>query len=105
VNSQDHIKNEIKEVFESLIDNYFSQENPSKDKGQKGSQFSFQKLLPSKQQEYEFNYHLKNLEKCISDIKRNPRVDGVNKSTKEKRVIIWGVTDYESLLNNMMTAI
>jgi len=90
-----NIKSEIKDVVSSLVDNYF-------DEKQESHSLKLQKISMTKREEKIFNSHMESLGEFIQQVQSNRSIDNEILATKNKKVIFWGHSDYESILNQAL---
>ncbi len=88
-------REEVNEITESLVDLFFN-------KG--GAHLKLQKVYLSKSDEKIFNALLYNVESFINGITKDQRERGEKIHSKDKKIVMWGHTTYEKILNNLQSA-
>lgn len=97
INSSESLTEEIKELFSTLVSDYFSnEENVS---------LKVQKLSMTEHEEKIFNSYLINLEKFIEDVKKERKKNPFQGKLKEQKVVVWGCADYGRLVQNTLKAV
>ena len=90
---KENVKEEIHELSESLVNNYFS--NPSK------NCLKVQKIYLSESDEKIFGSLLYNLETFIVSLRKDQREKGIRPSSKDQKVIMWGYSNYQNILEDI----
>ncbi len=102
INSSDNVKEEVKDLFISLVNTYFNQEKrPANDK--LGLKMKKVYLTPSEEKLY--NSYLYNLEEFIKGVENDRKLNPINSKVSEKKVIIWGHSNYSSLVDGILEAV
>ena len=91
VNSSENIKEEVKDLFVSLVNQYFSEK-------QKKFNLSVKKIWLDPFEEKILNSHLLNLQEFIKNVEKNEKYNRTRRSVSEKKVIMWGTSSYECLV-------
>ena len=91
LNSSEFVKNEIRDIFATHINECFEKE--------KKEQFKLKKFWMSSQDEVILKAHLKNLEDFIKGLPQN-----VGQKTKDQKVMFWGVSKYSDLAEGSLSA-
>ena len=94
INSPQCLKEEIRELFAALVNRYFSREqNPQ-------INLRVKKIWMSKTEEKIFNAHLYNLEEFLKGVEKNR-----GENLAQKKVVIWGHSDYSEILDSSLEAV
>jgi len=103
INKKENVKEEAKEIFTSLVNQYFKTE--TENKGQKLSHFKIQKMWLTKEEEMILNSHLSTLEGFFNGVKEARKYHPQREKTCEQRVVVWGMTEYSNLIDGVLKAI
>ncbi len=103
INKTEHIKEEAREIFTSLVNQYFKTETQKE--GPQSSQFKIQKMWLTKEEEMILNSHLSTLEGFFQGVKEARKYQPQREKTCEQRVVVWGMTDYSNLIDGVLKAI
>lgn len=103
VNKTEHIKEEAREIFTSLVNQYFKAETEVV--RPKSSQFKIQKMWLTKEEEMILNSHLNTLEGFFQGVKETRKYQPQREKTCEQRVVVWGMTDYSNLIDGVLKAV
>ena len=102
-NAQGHIKDEARELFVSLVNQYYKELNLT---GKSNYLLNLRKISFSPQELLIFNSYLEKIEQFITTVEKKERINPDNENkTGEKKVVIWGHGDYSSLVNCTLDAI
>ena len=87
------IQGEVQDLLSSMINEFFSNENSP-------DNFKLQKIYVTKQDEQVLNTLIGNMDNFVSEL----RVKNKNRCEflKEKRVVFWGQSSYENLINGIL---
>ena len=99
VNQTDNLKEEAREIFNSLVNQYFAREV------QKKAELKIQKVFLTADEEKVLRSHVINLENFFKGIKEARRSKPVNEKTCEQRVVVWGLTNYSDLVTGFLHAV
>ena len=88
INDEGNIKEEVKELFTSLVNGYFAKEKKSK--------LNIQKFYLNKDEEGIFNALVSNVESFIENIKKDRSRTKIG-STGEHKVFMWGSGKYQDI--------
>lgn len=102
INSKDSIKEEVKELFTNLVNEYFNKEQNKKSKD---TDLKVQKVWLSFDEEKLLNMHLVNLENFFKNIKLGRERNPIKEKTHEQKVVIWGVSNYSDLVLGALEAV
>lgn len=103
INKGENIKEEVKELFISLVNQYFKKD---KEKNQIVSpQLKVQKMWLTRDEEIILRSHMAGLDGFFNGVKDSRKVRPVNEKTSEQRVVIWGLSQYSDLINGMVEAV
>lgn len=103
VNKSDNVKEEAKELFISLVNQYFQ-----KDLAQKAAltpQLKIQKVWLTPDEELVLRSHMATLEGFFSGVKASRKVKPQREKTCEQRVVIWGLSQYSDLVEGVLRAV
>lgn len=101
INSDDNIKEEAKELFTGLVNQYFK-----KDLSKKLSPtLKIQKVWLTPEEEVLLNVHIVNLESFFQGIKNSRKTRPIKEKTHEQRVVIWGASRYSDLVHSVLAAV
>lgn len=97
INSTESLTEEIKELFSTLVSDFF--------KCEENVFLKVQKISMTEHEEKIFHSYLINLEKFIEDIKKERTKSPFQAKLKEQKVIVWGHADYGKLVQNTLKAV
>lgn len=103
VNQVDHVKEEAKELFVSLVNQYFSKSNERKSYPE--PQLKIQKVWLTKDEEVILRSHLAGLENFFSMVRASRKVKPEREKTCDQRVVIWGMSQYSDLVEGVLEAV
>ena len=98
INRNENIKEEVKELFTSLVNHYFHKEKEN-------SLLKIQKVWLTRDEEIILNTHMVNLENFFTGIKNSRKRNPVTEKTFEQRVVIWGSSQYSDLVHGVLEAV
>ena len=93
INSHDSVKEEVKELFISLVNQYYDHDK------KKETGLKVQKVYMDQSEELIFNSLLYNLESFVKGLRANKKNSG---KTCEQKVVMWGHSTYGSILDSMI---
>lgn len=99
INKKEFLKEEVKDVFQSLVNNYFKEEVA------KNSDLKVQKIWLTKAEELTFNSHLKGLENFFKNVKESRLRKAENEKLFEQKVVVWGHMSYGDIVNEILEAV
>jgi hypothetical protein len=103
VNKKENIKEEAKEIFTSLVNQYFKKElNEQK---ALGPQLKIQKMWLTRDEEILLKSHMATLESFFSSVKEARKQNPQREKTCEQRVVIWGLSQYSDLVDGALRAV
>lgn len=104
INQREHLKEEVKELFTSLVNQYF---NEMKAKEEKLSEVDLKvrKVWLTSSEEKILNSYIKNIESFIKSIEEDRKRQPVKERLCEKKVFIWGQSDYSHLARGVLEAV
>jgi len=102
INKREHLKEEVKELFTSLVNQYFSE---TKREEESEVELKVQKIWLTSSEEKIINSYLKNIENYIKNIEDERTRKPVQERLCEKKVYIWGQSAYSHLVNGAIDAI
>ena len=95
-NKPQNVKHEVKDLFSSLVDNYYSSEGAPTLKMQKVWLTDFEyKVL---------NSYLINMEAFIKSVRKDRLLHPEEEVLAEQRIIFWGTDTYSNLINSTLNA-
>jgi hypothetical protein len=103
INRDDNVKEEAKELFTSLVNQYFKQEKASATA--KASTLKIQKVWLTQDEEKVLNMHMLSLENFFQSVKSSRKVNPVREKTHEQKVVIWGASQYSNLVHSVLEAV
>jgi hypothetical protein len=95
VNRNESIKNEIKEVSDSIIDVFFQDKTRNK--------LKLQKVYIDEKDEKILNSLLHSVESFLVDLRNSQR--GKDIKTKNQKVLMWGYGGYSDLISNTLKVV
>jgi hypothetical protein len=102
VNSGANIKEEAKELFTSLVNQYFKDTLPKK--GIK-PHLKIQKMWLTADEEVVLRSHMAGLDLFFSGIKTARKTRPEKEKTSEQKVLIWGLSQYSDLIEGVLEAV
>lgn len=99
INKKEFLKDEVKDVFQSLVNNYFKEEVA------KNSDLKVQKIWLTKDEELILNSHLKGLESFFKNVKEARLKKTENERLFEQKVVVWGHMTYGDIVNEILEAV
>ena len=103
INKNDNVKEEAKELFTSLVNQYFKKDIAAKTKP--SPLLKIQKVWLTRDEEILLNSHMINLENFFQGIKNARKVNPVREKTCEQKVVIWGASQYSELVQSVLGAV
>jgi hypothetical protein len=103
INKEDHIKEEAKELFISLVNQYFAKSNERK--ASLVPQLKIQKVWLTKDEDVVLRSHMAALESFFTQVKASRKVKPEREKTCEQRVMIWGLSQYSDLVEGVLQAV
>jgi hypothetical protein len=103
INRKDNVKEEAKELFVSLVNQYFKKDlekTPSP-----LPQLKIQKVWLTRDEEMILNSHLAGLDSFFNGVKASRRVKPEKEKTYEQKVVIWGHSQYSDLVEGVLEAV
>ncbi len=94
INEKSSVKEELKDVFASLVNEYFKNESGKTD-------LKLRKIWLSPYEQKIFNMHLNSLEEFVSNIE-NDKKRGENDKLCDKQVVFWGHSKYSSIIDSFL---
>jgi hypothetical protein len=104
INKADHVKFEAKEMFTSLVNQYF-EANGTKVKEGQVPQLKIQKIWLTESEEKILKSHLATLDGFFLGIKEARKYNPLREKTSEQRVVIWGTSLYSDLIDGVLKAV
>ena len=103
INKDDNVKEEAKELFTSLVNQYFKKDL---DKAKTlEPQLKIQKVWLTRDEEMILRSHMAGLESFFTGVKASRRVKPEREKTCEQRVVIWGLSQYSDLVDGVLQAV
>ncbi|MDO9183201.1 MAG: hypothetical protein Q7U04_12370 [Bacteriovorax sp.] len=103
VNKTDNVKEEAKELFISLVNQYFKKDLV-KPVGNE-TQLKIQKVWLTRDEEVILRSHLSGLDGFFTGVKASRRIKPEREKTCEQRVVIWGLSQYSDLVDGVLEAV
>lgn len=103
INKGDNVKEEAKELFISLVNQYFKKDYAKKTSTE--TQLKIQKIWLTAEEERVLRSHMAGLEIFFSGIKATRKTHPEKEKTCEQRVVIWGLSQYSDLLEGVLEAV
>jgi hypothetical protein len=103
INKSDNVKEEAKELFISLVNQYFKKDlnkKPAMD-----AQLKIQKVWLTREEELVLRSHMLTLDGFFTGVKASRRVKPEKEKTYEQRVVIWGLSQYSDLVDGVLAAV
>nr|BDT26832.1 hypothetical protein BHI3_02980 [Bacteriovorax sp. HI3] len=103
VNRKENVKEEAREIFSSLVNQYFKKETqPS---SQNGPQLKIQKVWLTREEELILKSHMATLEGFFNGVKEARKYHPQREKTCEQRVVVWGLSHYSDLIEGVLQAV
>ncbi len=90
-----YVCREVKDIMSNLVDNNFNDNSENKI-------LKLQKVSMTKTEEKIFFSQLKSLDSFVNQVKSNRKFDNEKTSIKDQKIVFWGQTDYQSLVNQSL---
>lgn len=103
INKDDHIKEEAKELFISLVNQYFKKDVTKSSSEE--PQLKIQKVWLTKDEELILRSHMASLDGFFNGVKASRRIRPEREKTCEQRVVIWGHSQYSDLVDGVLEAV
>lgn len=103
INKKENIKEEAKEIFTSLVNQYFSKD--LKEHKALGTQLKIQKMWLTRDEEILLKSHMATLECFFQSVKEARKQNPQREKTCEQRVVVWGVSQYSDLVEGVLKAV
>lgn len=103
VNKKENVKEEAKEIFTSLVNQYFKKDSALAP--QAGPQLKIQKVWLTRDEEIILKSHMATLEGFFNSVKEARKHHPQREKTCEQRVVIWGATQYSDLVEGVLQAV
>ena len=103
INKNDYIKEEAKELFISLVNQYFRADICKKPAME--TQLKIQKVWLTSDEEMVLRSHMASLDGFFTGVKASRRVKPEREKTSEQRVVIWGLSQYSDLVDGVLEAV
>lgn len=100
INDVDNVKEEVKELFTSLVNQYFKKETKKELQDLK-----VKKVWLSRDEVMVLNSHLANLESFFHSIRQERKLKPQIEKTHEQRVVVWGFSQYSDLIEGVLKAV
>jgi len=99
INERENIKEEVKELFTSLVNEYF------KDDLKKSSELKVQKIWLTRDEELILKGHLNTLESFFSSVRESRKSRPQKEKTAEQKVVVWGLSNYQDIVQGVLEAV
>jgi hypothetical protein len=103
VNKRENVKEEAKELFTSLVNQYFKNEAPEQEMA--APQLKIKKMWLTREEEMILKSHLATLEGFFQGVKESRLHNPQREKTCEQRVVIWGLSHYCDLVEGVLEAV
>ena len=103
VNNKENIKEEAKELFTSLVNQYFSEDLAVQKVS--GPQLKIKKMWLTRDEELILKSHMATLEGFFQSVKQARKQNPQREKTCEQRVVIWGLSQYSDLVDGALRAV
>lgn len=103
INHTDNVKEEAKELFISLVNQYFTKSNERRTSID--PQLKIQKVWLTRDEEVILRSHMAGLESFFKAVKDSRKVKPEKEKTCEQRVVIWGLSQYSDLVDGVLQAV
>jgi anion-transporting ArsA/GET3 family ATPase len=103
VNKKENVKEEAKELFTSLVNQYFKKDQI--EAKQSGPQLKIQKMWLTREEEMILKSHMATLEGFFQGVKVARLHHPQREKTCEQRVVIWGISHYSDLVEGVLKAV
>lgn len=103
VNHTDNVKEEAKELFISLVNQYFQKDDEKKQA--LPTQLKIQKMWLTEGEEMVLRSHMAGLEAFFNGVKASRKTKPQREKTCEQRVVIWGLSQYSDLVEGVLQAV
>ena len=104
VNHETHLKEEVKELFTSLVNHYFA-EMKAKEEKLSEVDLKVRKVWLTSSEEKILNSYIKNIESFMKNIEDDRKRRPIKERLCEKKVFIWGQSDYSHLARGVLEAV
>jgi hypothetical protein len=101
VNKGDNVKEEVKDLFISLVNQYFQKEKNHA----VTPQLKIQKAWLTRDEEVILRSHMAGLESFFNGVKASRKMKPEREKTCEQRVVIWGLSQYSDLVDGVLQAV
>lgn len=101
INKKENVKEELKEMFSSMVNHLYKNEIESS----KTSQLKLQKMWLTNQEEVILRSHLNALDCFFQSVKESRKNEPLKEKIAEQKVVFWGCTNYSDLLNGILAAV
>jgi hypothetical protein len=102
VNKKENVKEEAKEIFTSLVNQYFKKEFTA---SPIGPQLKIQKMWLTRDEEIILKSHMATLEGFFKGVKEARKHHPQREKTCEQRVVVWGFSQYADLVEGVLEAV
>jgi hypothetical protein len=102
VNKKENIKEEAREIFTSLVNQYFKKEE---NLIERGTQLKIQKMWLTRDEEVILKSHMATLEGFFNGVSNERKRHPQREKTCEQRIVIWGLSDYTDLVEGVLKAV
>lgn len=103
VNKRENVKEEAREIFTSLVNQYFKKDKQKE--AQNSPQLKIQKMWLTKDEELVLKSHMAGLEGFFNGIKEARKHHPQREKTCEQRVVVWGFSHYSDLIEGVLQAV
>lgn len=99
VNDKKAVRLELKELFSSLVNNYFNEEMEKK------TQLKMKKVFLTKKEQETLNTKFKEIDSFLAQIATDRQRRPLREVTADKQVLIWGHSPYKDLVDEQLEAV
>jgi hypothetical protein len=103
VNASANVKEEVKELFISLVNQYFKKDMEKSVAS--APQLNIQKVWLTRDEEMVLRSHMATLDGFFLGVKASRKVRPEKEKTCEQRVVIWGQSQYSDLVDGVLQAV
>lgn len=103
INKSDNVKEEAKELFISLVNQYFKKDCIKLRAVE--PHLKIQKVWLTRDEELVLRSHMASLDGFFTGVKASRRVKPEREKTCEQRVVIWGLSQYSDLVDGVLEAV
>jgi hypothetical protein len=95
--NKDNLKDEVKEIFSSMVNLHFRED--------KGEQIKLKKIWLTRDEKKMVESKFNEIESFFNQILESRKKLPRKENTCEKEIFVWGVTPYSEVVNNLLDAV